>query len=289
MPETAIIILHWHNAKEVNQMLNQISTWNHTKYRTILVDNSLDYASEHNWPWLAVIRPEVNLGFSGGCNFGMDSAQASGCRNGLLLNADVTIHEEDVDAMLLALELDNGCAAVAPVLKETLQGETTYHKGGRNPLFHNQTRITCANPADKSDKPDYLPGTVVLIRMKAWLDVGPLDEQYFFSGEIADWFLRLNKTTWDFLLIETIIVEHHSSGNEDHRKKHYIYYSLRNRFLFIKKFGGSSELKLKSSLIKNLRRQMLGALLRLNLSKLTVVYQAVVDGSQNHFGKSPKY
>ena len=135
----------------------------------------------------------------------------------------------------------------------------------------------------------YLPGTVLLLRRAALQEIGLFDENYFFSGEVADWFLRLQKTKWKFALDENVIVEHSNKGNTTYRKTHYIYYSLRNRYLLIEKFGKDNSDSLARNWTWQLRRQMLGAIIRFDFTKFSTIYQALKDGNRGYFKQSSKF
>lgn len=287
MPKIGIVILHWHNAAEVDRLLHEISTWSPDDFVVILIDNSGDYASETDNT--EKLTPVKNLGFAAGCNIGMKHGFKLGCDEILLLNADVRIDESAVRNLHHALGKDPQLAAVSPVLLERKGDTVSYHYGGANPIIESNTRIAQDTLSSNHALPVYLPGTALLIKSKALKEVGLLDERYFFSGEVADWFLRIQKTSWKFQVINEVIVEHLNSGNESYRKKHYIYYSLRNRYLLINKFGGDQTSKLKNNWTKQLRRQMFGALARLDLGKFATIYQSIKDGHRGNFGSSDKF
>ena len=283
MHSIGIVILHWHNTAEVTKLLQDLESWNNPAFHFIIVDNSREFEHSSLNETTKIIAPESNLGFSGGCNRGIEEAINLQCQFVLLLNADVVIQESDILKLLVAMISNDKLAAVSPLLLEQKNGKAIHHYGGANPLNSSNTRIVDRN---SSARLTYLPGTALLIRMTTLKDIGFLDENYFFSGEVADWFMRLNETHWKFALCEQVVVVHLNSGNENYRNKHYIYYSLRNRYLLIRKFGGESRKSLEKNWTKQLRRQMIGALTRLNIGKFLVVFRAIKDGVSGRFGPS---
>ena len=80
MSRIGIIILHWHNAELVTLLWNDLETWS-LDCMKIVVDNSGDYLDE-KLTSLAVLKPESNLGFAGGCNLRYSN---------MLLNSIVTL------------------------------------------------------------------------------------------------------------------------------------------------------------------------------------------------------
>lgn len=289
MSRTGIVIVHWNNTDLVYKMSQEIDSWDEDSFECIVVDNSDDYPDDQNKAHLTILRPGANSGFAGGCNIGIEKSLELGCDQILLLNADVVVALEDINTLKEFLNSDPELAAVAPVLREEHNGVMSYHKGGLNPMKSSNTRAAMATLGEKPGKIFYLPGTVLLIKSRAIKDIGPLDTEYFFSGEVADWFFRLHATHWKFALCENVVVDHLSEGNEAHRGRNYIYYSLRNRYLMISKYGDSESRSLRRKWTNQLRRQLVGAYLRLDIAGAQVVFDAMDDGLKGRFGKSRKY
>lgn len=283
MKKVGIIVLHWHNTSEVHELLHELCTWRDMDLHIFVVDNSGDFVDVFGSANIHIIDPGRNIGFAAGCNAGMEKAIDDRCNALLLLNADINIQQRDVLALIDTMqrkELD----AVSPVLQEKHKGALTYHFGGRNPLHHTNTRIMSTKRAVPAELPAYLPGTVLLLRASTMKRLGLLDPAYFFSGEVADWFLQHDDLI-SFAVDPDVFVEHHQEGNTSARRSTYIYYSLRNRFLLMKKHGGQEKEVLQKSFTMQLRRQMLGALMRLNGKKFMTIFRAIRDGRAGKFGQ----
>lgn len=265
-------------------MVGELATWKQVRVDAFIVDNSQDIdrslAAEH----IHLMTPASNLGYAEGCNEGMRAAMTAGCDVVILLNADLAIDEKRVLALLQTMD-DGDFDAVAPALVEARDGQQQYHYGGRNPLYDSQTRIIATEAEAPAESPVYLPGTVLLIKSATLRRVGLLDANYFFSGEVADWFLQHGQSI-SFVVDTDVYVEHHQRGNTKARRGTYIYYSLRNRYLLIEKHGGTNKSTLRRNWTKQLRRQMLGALIRFDFNKFMTIYRAVRDGRAGKFGKS---
>ena len=288
MGRIGIVVLHWNNAVEVKSLCDNLHEMALDDGLLFIVDNSLNMPFRPDNDDVFILRPPANLGFAGGCNMGIQAALSHGCSYLLLLNADIRIDQAIMLQMKEYLNAHPECGAVAPVLRESHASQTIYHKGGRNPIAQSNTRIEAQSPSTDTETPVYLPGTVLMIRNEAWSENGPFDEEYFFSGEVADWFLRLASTTWRFKLLSHLIVDHLRTGNEAHRNNDYVYYSLRNRYLLMNKFGGKKKKKLRKGWTKHLRRQMIGAMGKLDLKRYKTVFQAARDGRKNRFGQKIK-
>ena len=100
-----------------------------------------------------------------------------------------------------------------------------------------------ARPEDLSTIPgyplhdvDYVSGTVFLARSSAFEQIGLLDEQYFFSGEIADFCKRARNAGHRICADLEVEASHDTGQTQAHRRQTlYTYYSLRNRFLYVRK------------------------------------------------------
>jgi GT2 family glycosyltransferase len=66
--------------------------------------------------------------------------------------------------------------------------------------------------------------------------VGFLDEEYFISGEIADFCVRARRRGYQPLIDPGVTVYHDTGRSSELRVAFYTYYFLRNRFLFVRKF-----------------------------------------------------
>ena len=83
---------------------------------------------------------------------------------------------------------------------------------------------------------DYVPGTVFLARRSVFEQIGLLDEEFFFSGEIADFCKRARNGGHRVCVDLEVEAQHDASETPQAvRETLYVYYSLRNRFLYAKK------------------------------------------------------
>ena len=78
--------------------------------------------------------------------------------------------------------------------------------------------------------------TRTLLRTGSLARVGLFDEDYFFSGEMADLCERLRADGGTCAVLTSVTAEHDTARAGEQRSTLYAYYSLRNRFLFIRKF-----------------------------------------------------
>ena len=121
----------------------------------ILVDNgsadSCGEAAVRRWPWVEVVRTEVNLGFAGGVGLGADAAGGDVL---ILLNDDAAADEGFVDAHLEVLA-DHPEAAVSAGERKTFAGAAAKL---RDLITRHGVQLIADERAHVGDHPGQIPG-----------------------------------------------------------------------------------------------------------------------------------
>ena len=232
-----ILILNWNNAPATLRCLDMISGWNRLKVEVIVVDNS---SSDEDLALLGqagtgfrLLQNNSNLGYAGGINVGISLALKEGFPFIMLLNSDAVIGEQCVSKQMECLSGSSDLGVIGPLCVE----HGTIYSGGRNIGVYSNTRIPY-DPADTGSillPVDYVPGTALIARREAFEKIGLLDEEYFFSGEIADFCKRLHSSGLQCAVYCGCQATHTPDRNSAIRETIYNYYTLRNRFLFVRR------------------------------------------------------
>lgn len=274
----AIILLSWNNHSRTTKLIEALSTSIPGADRIFVIDNGSEQVfpkSEHDQ--VSVIHNEQNRGFSGGNNRGIEQAMLQGYQYILMLNTDLIIRFSDIEQLLLALNERSSLAVVGPVLQE---GKTLMY-GGRDIGLYLNTRLT--EPArDVSNF--YVPGTVLLIRSRLFDRIGLLDEDYFFSGEVADFCTRARLAGEEIGIDQNTLVRHQVDEVSSLRDSLYVYYNFRNRFLYVRKFHEQKKVGLFIKWIKMGIVQYAGAIKQLRFNKARAIRLAILHGLLGKFG-----
>jgi GT2 family glycosyltransferase len=83
-----------------------------------------------------------------------------------------------------------------------------------------------------------------LIRTVVLQEIGCLDEDYFFGGEVADLCARSRQHGYDCAIVGGVKAYHEVDRSAEVRQQLHIYYVLRNRFLFVSKFHTAQKWRL---------------------------------------------
>lgn len=237
----AVIILNWNQAAATIRCVDSVQAWKRVMPAVWVGDNASNDGSREtiprSCPAVSYIYGAVNLGFAGGNNVALRKLVAGGTDAVLLLNNDAVIGEDQVLSLLENLRANPRLGIVGPLLEERHGNRRMIVAGGRDMARCPRTRII------RPDKPagaallspvDYVPGAAAMIRVDLLRSVGLFDEDFFFSGELADLCRRSRAAGWACAVSSSALATHAPAGGAL-RATLYLYYTLRNRFLFVRK------------------------------------------------------
>jgi GT2 family glycosyltransferase len=274
----AIILLSWNSHERTVKLIEVLIRLMPPSDRIFVVDNGSEkmFYFEDD-VHLTVIRCEENLGFAGGNNVGIKRALGEGYQYALMLNTDLVISYSEIEQLLKVCDENPGAGLVGPVLQE---GQTLSY-GGRDIGLYLNTRLS---KPSKDVSHFYIPGTVLLIRSRVFARIGWFDENYFFSGEVADFCARAFLAGEDLVIDENTLVHHDMQGDSNLRDTLYVYYNFRNRFLFVRKFHRQHRVRLFLKWIKLGAMQYGGAVKQFEFKKARAVRLAILHGLLGQYG-----
>lgn len=233
----ALLLLNWNQAAETAERLAEWAAEPGADWEIWVADNGSTDESRalpERFPGVRFVWNGENRGYAGGLNPALRLLRAEGVGMVLLLNSDASLSREAAEALFTTLSGHPQMGAVGPVLEEP-GGRRSY--GGRDPGRHLRTRRS-RSPRPAADgllDVDYVPGTVFLFRTALLDEVGYLEEAFFFSGEIADWCARIRAAGWRCATDPQVSVRHLEADADRRRATLYRYYTLRNRFLLVRR------------------------------------------------------
>ncbi len=284
--QLAIIIINWNSAPDTLRSLSVISRWSAIKTEVIIVDNG---SSQDDLSMLRnaqsrfqLIINAANLGYAGGNNAGISRALEEGYPRIMLLNSDAAISEICVKQLLECMNRSPELGILGPLLEE---GGRSY-AGGRNIGIYPRTRIPYQPNASDAELlgVDYVPGTVLLARREAFEKVGLLNEEYFFSGEVADFCRRVRSAGLNCAIYTGCKALHNPDKDSVNRETIYNYYTLRNRFLFIRRHFGCTKYFWGLRWVLEGTIQLTIALLKRKRLRAHALWLGLRDGVTGRFG-----
>ncbi|MDD5676885.1 MAG: glycosyltransferase family 2 protein [Kiritimatiellae bacterium] len=295
----AVVILNWNQAAATMRCVEAVAAWKQIAPDIWVVDNASQDGSRDlipkQCPAAHVLASDINLGFAGGNNMALRqilSRYPSERRDRdcvLLLNNDAAISEDQVQHLLAELDAYPRFGIVGPLLDERRDQKQVFTAGGRDIARHIGTRheekaadLSALMAAHRLLDVDYVPGTVALVRAEVFRTVGLFDEDYFFSGEMADFCRRAGVQGHASAICSRALATHEPGGGA--RSTLYRYYTLRNRFLYIRKFYPSQRARYAClwsavALAMTIRSLALG-----RPAEARAAWRALGDGLAGRFG-----
>jgi GT2 family glycosyltransferase len=241
-----IVLVSWRNERQTLRCAQLLDRWGQPRPYIVLIDNESTAGTRAALGGTVevgeLVHNPVNSGYGGGNNLGIKRVLAAGCEYVLLLNSDADLTEESAGRLVQRLKEKPEISILGPALREAIDHSDQLSIGGRDMALHPCTRIK-VRPGEISKIPayplhsvDYVPGAVFLVRADVFRDVGLLDEEFFFSGEIAD-FCKRSKDRGHKVCVDLEVEARHRAGSTAscRRDALYTYYNLRNRFLYARK------------------------------------------------------
>ncbi|MDE3206511.1 MAG: glycosyltransferase family 2 protein [Acidobacteriota bacterium] len=148
-----------------------------------------------------------NVGFAAGVNLGLRALDQPG--DILLLNPDAVIDGAAVDRLRDRLAADARLACVAPAQVDDDGRPARVAWPFPSPLG---TWLEAGGLGRFRKRPDFLIGSILLIRAEALSDVGPFDERFFLYSEETDWQMRARRRGWKVELVDDVVARHSGAG-----------------------------------------------------------------------------
>jgi GT2 family glycosyltransferase len=282
----AVIILNWNNPGDTSRCVEGILSWKEITPWIIVVENGSSDGSaeelEARFPGVTILKSKVNLGFTGGNNLAIKKAMEQNVEYILLLNNDASLNEGDAASLLRAMAGRPDLGTIGPRLKE---GSDVY-AGGADIGRNLNTRIRWSQDMGSGGIKivDYVPGTALLIRREAIEKAGLLDENFFFSGEVADLCMRIYEAGMLCGVDLYSEVTHLVEGYTPARDTLYIYYNLRNRFLYVKKHYNGQRYLLQGLWSAYCIWETISSFAKGKTGRSRAALFAMIDGMAGRFG-----
>jgi GT2 family glycosyltransferase len=192
-----VVLVNYNGKQYLQACLNSVLRFAPKGTEVVLADNASNDGSPdevaRQFPWVRLVRSEINLGFAGGNN--LASRQAHG-RFLLLLNTDTELLEP-IEPVLAWLEQHEAYGALTINMIDGLRVPQACTGKFPNPIRLALLRRMLTSPtsygAEESYDVDWVQGSFVLIRTELWRKLGGLDEDFFMYMEDVD----LCKRVWD--------------------------------------------------------------------------------------------
>jgi len=247
MTATQIVLLNYNSFQDTFECVNSILQTEMEDVGIIIVDNDSKDDSLKNLREkydtngkILFIESKENLGFSGGCNLGIQRALDLGAEYVLLLNNDTIVTAGFLRSLLQTFSLDPSVGIAG--------GKTFFHEdpnsiwdaGGfiSHSKFMGIRRTERSSGIDEIGEVGFITGCLALIKKEVFYDIGLLPEAYFFGSEEWEFSLRANRAGYKLMYTPQCEIFHKVGKAHDYRSAKMLYNTYRNRVLFVKRNFG---------------------------------------------------
>lgn len=190
------------------------------------------------FPQVKVIKSEINLGFAGGNNLGIQTAQGMYL---FLINNDTILKDFNIQALIDRIETSPDIGMVCPKIRFAWGNHPIQFAG-----YSKFSRISVRNHAIGFNEEDhgqydtayptpYAHGAAMLIRREAIEKVEFMPECYFLYYEELDWSMMFNRAGYQIWYEPKCTIYHKESQATGQNSPLRTYYITRNRLLLVKR------------------------------------------------------
>jgi N-acetylglucosaminyl-diphospho-decaprenol L-rhamnosyltransferase len=255
MSDLTIIIVSWNVCDYLVACLDSIqANKGDLAVEVIVVDS---YSTDDTvgvvrarYPWVKLLPQTSNIGFTRGNNVGLRAAQG---RHLFLLNPDTEVVGSALAQMVSYLDDNPTVGVVGP---HTLNPDGTTHSTCRRfptvvtALFES-TWLQGIAPRQVLDRyyardigdtdtadVDWVQGSALMMRRKAYGQIGGLDERYIMFSEELDWCKRARQAGWRVVYLGTASIIHHGGKSTEQTSALKHIYFQESKLRYFRKYHG---------------------------------------------------
>ena len=224
MTDLSIIIVCYKGWVRLSQCLDALDSFsgNSFKSEVIVVDNKSDDVTilkiEEKFPKFRFIFNYVNGGFANGCNLGAKNAVGEFV---LFLNPDTVAAEAEVEKLLNVARQNPefgivSCRQINEKGKESIASGTfpsLFNLTGFQRAIFPSRQSEIRNPKSEISFPDWVSGSVILMRYETFKKESGFDEDFWMYFEDVDLCRRIRKTGCEIAFCRNITIEHNHGGS----------------------------------------------------------------------------
>jgi GT2 family glycosyltransferase len=240
--EVVAIILNYNRAGDTIDCTQSLKRCSYAPLKIVILDNgSTDDSGDklrRSLPGVDVRISKENLGFAGGNNLVLRSVLQGTAEYVLLLNNDTLVEPDFLTPLVDALARNPKAAAAGGTICCYPEKGRLWYAGGRFIPWRASSFSDLAGaeyrnlPSLDERNVTFITGCMILMRTEALKRAGLFDERFFMYAEDAELSVRLNSLSYELLYVPESRIYH--KGGERDGSPFALYYSVRNRLLFIR-------------------------------------------------------
>lgn len=255
MKKVAIVILNWNGRKLMEEFLPSVVSNSPEWAEVIVADNgSTDDSIEMlkaKFPTVSIICLDRNYGFAEGYNQALKRLDHEYC---VLLNSDVEVTPNWLDAPIATLDSDPSIACVQPKIRAQRNKEYFEYAGAAGgyidkygyPFCRGRILHIVEKDEGQYDTPAdilWATGACLFVRTATYKEVGGLDAGFFAHQEEVDMCWRLRSRGYRLVCVPQSIVYHVGGATLNAESPRKTFLNFRNSLLMLYKNSREADLK----------------------------------------------
>lgn len=241
MKKVSIITVNFNHSHVTDALLDSIGLKNtYQNIEIIVVDNGSVVnpipAWQQKYPQVMFIRSDINTGFAGGNNIGINAATGDYL---FLVNNDTEFTDKLIDKLVNTLNNNNKIAIVSPkinyydepgMLQYVGYTEMNYYTARNSQIGQFETDNGQYNHL--TGKTGFAHGAAMMVSRTAIEKVGVMAENFFLYYEEMDWCARMKTAGYEIWVNLDALIYHKESISVGKQSALKEYFMNRNRILF---------------------------------------------------------
>jgi GT2 family glycosyltransferase len=244
MKLVSIITVNFNQAAVTEALIRSIFLTNtYNNVEIIVVDNGSGIDSVPAWklkyPEIIFVRSDINLGFAGGNNLGINIAKGNYL---LFVNNDTEFTPNLIEKLVETLEENAGVGMVSPKIRYFDHPDMLQYMGYTKMNYY-LARNKCIGQYETdigqydhlTGPTGYVHGAAMMVTKECIEKAGPMPENFFLYYEELDWCDHIKKAGYGAWLVADALIYHKDSISVGKASALKEYFMTRNRILFIRR------------------------------------------------------
>ena len=244
MKRVSVISINFNHNHITEELLDSIARENtYEALEIIVVDNASKINPVPEWkgkyPNVNFIRSDINLGFAGGNNVGIDAATGDYL---FFVNNDTEFTKGLVETLVRTLNDETQVGIVSPKIRYFDQKDMLQYAGYTEMNYYT-CRNRCIGQFEKDNgqydsvtgKTGFAHGAAMMIKREAIDKAGKMPENFFLYYEEMDWSDHIKHAGYEVWVNMQALIYHKESVSVGKKSALKEYFMNRNRILFIRR------------------------------------------------------
>jgi hypothetical protein len=224
MTDLSIIIVCYKGWERLIKCLDSLNSFSGNSFdaEVIILDNKSEdetiFEIEKKFAKFKFIQNSLNGGFANGCNLGAKNASG---RFLLFLNPDTVAREPEIEKLLKVIT-QNPDYGIVSCRQINENGKESNAKGTFPSIFNltgfqraifKHCKPQAVNPIQEIDFPDWVSGSVILLRHELFSRLDGFDDDFWMYFEDVDLCKRVSESGEKIAFCRNITIEHNHGGS----------------------------------------------------------------------------